>query len=457
MSFGAYGKDPSQLDGSDIYGSQLTDAQLDHAYRQGQQANRYSGGGGSSSRKKYVDTYPQPEKLVRLVRFIRHTTPQLGLDLEGNVVTVKPPYFHYVEHYQPRNKQRVNCSAGPLVHQWARSEPCHACTIYRLDSRAKGEHKRSGAPGEYKRKISLSDKYAVTLWDYGPFMKVPVLDRATQQPRLNRDGVPYYNWAPISEHSPQAQQQRDDVKWGMRWPFVMNQFTRGQFMEYNNVHCAPHCASCSQGHIVPVSRNCIKCGGTLFDYASTTLSPEQITKYEEELQECPHCRHKGYTLEVVRCTACNNPRRSTIFDVDVQISFVSQGENKGKSITWGQKSLPRPIQLDAETAKKAVALPLEKMFAPHTLEEQVERLQLPPDVVHATLNTDWNARGGPSHAPEQPAANAAGFGLPAVGDQPAAVQPSPAELLSRTPTLGGGFPNGGTTQGGGGGILGGLL
>lgn len=146
------------------------------------------------------------------------------------------------------------------------------------------------------------------------------------------------------------------------------------------------CANCADGSIRTVAWACGGCGDVLADYVSNQQSAEDFEKLGDEEISCPRCGTKGIPNEDIECfvedpndpcneeEGCANPKRLTLFDVDVLISRTG-GEDSSIQISEYRPHAELPISGDD----------LEKRMQPFDFEFLVFR---EPEVQAADMNLE---------------------------------------------------------------------
>lgn len=343
----AFDKDPSVLQqvapfGGE-FGSQERRIQAARKERQGE-------------RGEYAEEMKLPKDHTRILRFIPGDYTFLTSMDDQTVTEVRKRYYTFVEHWHGGLSKKGRCSAGPLRNNRNLREPCHGCDIYWANWETQKDLPRE----QRKQVISMTERTALTVWDYGLWLKIPA---------TARNGKTYTNWVPAAMNDPRVYQF--EHKYGHLIPIALSKKFFWTLVDYKDKAVRNDCKTCgAQGTIRSMAVNCMKCGSTIYDPNTSVLSIEQREKLEQ--QPCPYCGNVG-TVEVVTCSNCSahgyTAARADIFDVDFELS--ASGSKEQPTLLISNRSAPRPIQVnDPEKLKTIVPLPLDKIFAPTSLKQQ---------------------------------------------------------------------------------------
>lgn len=318
----------------------------------------------------WKDTYHPSEIQADIVRLIPGDyRQQFTLDGE-NVVEDSFPFVIYREHHN--GKRGCICSGGPL---WANSklaQPCPSCTIFWEDVRERKAKKARGDNTKGPNRMSTRDQFAFTVWDYSLYFEVPDVDSNGQYRMNPKTNSPYTHWEKGNQNDPQYQGR--PWKLGNLLPWSMSETNKNLLLAFDKEQVGKTCVSCkSRGSIYPTMRVCgnPQCQAPIYDPNNCTLTPEQREQIDNYPYACQKCGQTGYSTEQIACSVCTQPRRTTLFDVDLQVQLIQAGDKKMLQI-WNF-SEPRPIQVaDPEVLKTIQPLDLLKKFAPTPPETQMK-------------------------------------------------------------------------------------
>lgn len=132
------------------------------------------------------------------------------------------------------------------------------------------------------------------------------------------------------------------------------------------------CLSCGgQGSLEIISYECSKCGHGFIDMENTDMADEQIFHASGQIQKCSECGTKDYMLEQPECSECQDPMKTSIFDVDLEIKRQGEGTNSTIQVPrWTTTELPEELQ---EMAKP---WPFNRIFAGDPLDIQAKLLKV---------------------------------------------------------------------------------
>lgn len=367
----AFGKDNSHLGNIPAYGGSFSQRAKTQARRP---PNKGGGGGGGGV--YWRDTYKPPEHTQDIIRLVAGNYDiQLSHDGE-TIVTEAQPYVPYREHHN--GDRGVICSGGPLFASKKGALPCPGCVIFWEDVAIRKAKKASGDTTKGPNRVGCRDLYAFNVWDYGLYYKVPQVDKATGQFRMNQKGEPFYDWE--KGHPNDPSKQGLEYKYGHLLAFPMGETYKTTILTWDT-KVGHSCRSCSSlDSIVTVMKLCgnPQCRQPIYDPNNCTLTPEQRQQIDDYPYACQHCQQTNYVNEIIQCTRCQNPVRATIFDVDIQVQRMgTKGQQTFLQIF--NNSEPRPIQI-ADPAILATVKPLDllKKFAPTPPELQYKILGITP-------------------------------------------------------------------------------
>ena len=328
----------------------------------------------SSSKIPYwLDTFQLGENVMApdTIRLIPGAYEQEFLDNPGeSIVRCINPFVKIREHRHGATKRGAICSAGPFFRNKNKAQLCYGCIMYWEDWKEREAKKSRGDKSRGPNRMSMYDRYIFNVWDYGCYFDMPQVD-GNGQFRMNpKTNQPYTRWEKaINVNDPKYQGRA--WKMGHLSPWSISQTYQDTLVGYSEVVGAT-CGSCG-GSIISKGWFCgnPNCGQFIFDQMTTTLSPEQQAKIRHQDYTCPHCGQLGPTREEIQCTSCQQPRRTSIFDVDLVGYRQVSGDNNKANLIIMSFSPPRPIQVqDPEVLKTIKPMDLLKRFAPTSPADQ---------------------------------------------------------------------------------------
>lgn len=326
------------------------------------------GGGGAPYWK---DTYSPPDLSTDIIRLVPGSyTQEVSYDGETSV-TDTFEYFMFREHHN--GKRGCICSGGPL---WANKEkalPCPSCVVFWEDVRERKAKKARGDNTKGPNRMSCRDQFVFNVWDYGMYFEIPETDKNGQIRMNGQTNQPFTHWVKGNPNDPRMQgrpwKQGDMRPWPMGGTYKDALFNKAKLIGNS-------CASCgTRDSITCVLKVCgnPECQQPVYDPSTTTLTDEQRETIDNDPNyRCPHCGYIGFITEIIQCSACANPVRATIFDVDIEVQRLG---TKGQQtfLQIHNYSNPRPIQVsDPEVLKNIKPLDLAKKFAPTPPEVQMK-------------------------------------------------------------------------------------
>jgi hypothetical protein len=132
------------------------------------------------------------------------------------------------------------------------------------------------------------------------------------------------------------------------------------------------CASCGgSGTIEAVSLECADCGHEILDLSNPDVTNDQIKRALERKYQCD-CGAKDYPLEQFECADCQDPKATSIFDVDLEVKKVGERTDTAISVVrWHH------CELD-EDLLKAVGKPYKfaEIFSGDPMGIQAQKLRV---------------------------------------------------------------------------------
>jgi len=356
----SFGKDDQRLNAIPVYGGSTTQ----RAASAGRKKKRNYG----NKRPYWADTFKPSETQISMVRLIPGEYVSTKVNEHDQLVTETLPWLEFIEHYSGRVKRGGICSGGPWFFRKDRRDPCLGCDT--RDSESKNN-----------RSMSRSDKFAFVVIDMGLFHQVYQLDHKSGQVRTNKDGQPYLEWVKCSQRGCQNCQTAVQSRYGYVQPWTM---PKAHFNALNAY--APGIGSCcvtcrGRGTVQSIGWLCgnPQCQTTVFDMRTTTATDEQIGEVVNDPFACQTCHQTTYPNEVISCTNCTpngwQPRRATIFDMDLQVQAPRTGENDASNLQVVGMSDPKPLDPQFEDLLQYKP-DLAKRFSPDSLEHQAELWQV---------------------------------------------------------------------------------
>lgn len=361
-----FGKDPTKLGRVPAFGGSLnqrTTAFKDH-----------SRGPRTSRGRRFSDEYKPPKgpHAFDVGRLIPGAyTVQVPADDKGNeLMEVQLEFFPFVEHFDGRTNRSCVCSGGPLHNFKGKRAACDGCDLfYEGLSLPKGQAKR----------MSKRDMFVFNFLHMAPYHKVESLDQSTGQIRTNDKGEPYHDWHPCEGRTCTACRAGKETTHGRLRPWPMGYAHFNTLIEAYNPLVGTGCTGCgtkdsirSVAWICPVQG----CGEAIIDLSSTTLSDADIAKIVVREIECPTCHNRALAQEVYECTACQNPQRASIFDVDIHVQRIDNSKDGGNQTNLMLTSWSNPRPVDKSFVELAKPLALDKMYSATPLEVQKKLFEI---------------------------------------------------------------------------------
>ena len=355
----AFGKDNSQLSNMPTYGG--------NARQQAASASRQKKHSTSEgSRKPYwTGAFKPSTSVVSRVRLLKGEYEHIRDDGNGGVYKEVLPWQEYREHYQASVRKGALCSGGTFFMDRGRREPCLGC-----DEFWEGRSKK-------KKTMSMSNKFAFNAVIQHQFHKMPQLDQATGQYRMNpKTQTPYTEQERCRGIGCIGCQTQAETRQGSAQPWIFSKEHFNQldaYSEYIGFGCTTCGGRSTVSTVMWICGN-PQCGELIFDMQQgSTLAPEQIKEITLGIYTCQRCQVPAYPEEVIQCSTCTpigaTPVRATIYDVDMDVKLQLTGDGDKTSLIVLAYSDPKPLDaLYTEVLQYAVHL--DKRFAPTPIAEQ---------------------------------------------------------------------------------------
>lgn len=360
----SFGKDPSHLDNVGQYGASMSQ-------RMGNAQRRPPKTGGG--RPYWVDQY-QPSKTQQdTIRILPGNYEIQRVDDQGNIYTENCAWFEFVEHYSAITKTGGVCSAGPEGLPRKDQKPCEGCDIFWEDWRERKDvEDRTGTKPKTPNRISRSSKYAFNILDTGYFYKRPQTNKDGTLRVNPKDGTPYTEWVKWEgQHQNAEAAAATEARYGriLQWTPGRDHF--GVLNKQADI-IGCNCKSCGgQSTIYTWTWNCAGCQQVLIDPQTAGMTPEQLKDATQQHTTCQNCGHVGYPFEVVGCTNCQNPVRTSLFDVNLNITRQVDSNNRSQLLI---PSFSAVCEIDPQFHDLLQKLPdLSRKYSPTKYADQAQK------------------------------------------------------------------------------------
>lgn len=370
----AYGKDKEQL--KNISGFRKPTDLRQQSSMQGDRRQATRGGGGSGGGGKaptWVNSFKPPKVGQALIRLCKEQyVVEMAVEgsKDGSTEEVELNYFPYIEHFNAKKrhapvKKSTICSGGAWAGNKKFCKECKGCEAYfaGMQIDPKTGKKKQGH-------VSKRDMNAVSLLNYANFHLSPQVDKKGD-PRLNPETQePYMHWVECTGRNCTGCKDGDKTEKGKMQHWSLGSAHWNALLDHND-KLKMDCVSCgSEGTIVTIGYFCQNpdCGVPVIEVETTTYSDADIAKIIKDPVKCPDCGTRDYLKCMYECSNCEDPKQASIFDVDMKVSRAEASDGSEQTtLQVGSKFLRG---LSAEFADKFKPLPIDKIFAPDSLEEQ---------------------------------------------------------------------------------------
>jgi hypothetical protein len=407
----AFGKDQSRI--NHMSGS-WTQRAKSHATRRGGK-----GGGGSSFFWK-GNYNPTESEQGDIIRVFDGAFLQKFLDESGQAIIEDTlPYVFFREHRDCNDRSCI-CSAGAFWGVKGKSDICLSCDAFWEDVAERRAKKARGDNTKGPNRMSCIDRFAWLIYDYGPYTKVYDVDQKGQV-RTNQKGEPYTSWEKGHPHDMRFNGRAVEWKMGNLIPWVLTKTQNEWLMGESNI-IGSCCATCgSRRSIICEAKVCAGCSAFIYDPNNTTFSQEQRSQVDNNPYHCQKCGHVGYVGEVLKCRGCQQPKRTPLFDVDIQLQKQKTGE---KTVVFRvlEFSQPRPLQVSPDVLASLKPIDMLAKFAPTPPDKQREFMTLPASSMQQSAALQGQMPGFSQQPPMMPPQQMGMMGLLPQSQAPAAPQ-----------------------------------
>lgn len=337
---------------------------------------------------------------------------------EGTLVEEVFPFVIFREHYHGSLQKGAICSAGPFYLDRERRQPCEGCAIHWEDWEIRRDKKNRGDNSRGPNRISMTDKYGFSVWDYAYYFEMPQVDQSGQYRMNPRTNQPYTEWT-------KAANPQDPQFAGKKWkqgdlrPWAVGKTWKETLVNWN-VSIGTCCVKCgARGSVQSRGWYCgnPQCRQLIFDPNNTTMPEEQQAEVTKQPYHCAHCGQRSLMHEEVFCAQCGQGQRASIFDVDLYGFRQRSGDGNQTQLIITGHSEPRAIQVtDPNVLKDIKPLDLLKHYAPTPVDVQRKLWN-----ITGQATTPSTAQWAPPPSGVQPAA-AGAYPIPTVNMYP---QPPP--------------------------------
>lgn len=359
----SFGKDPNQL-------SQAAFSNTSQQMANAQRRTRTKRGGEPhwANNLELSDMY---ESQVRLVPG-QFKVPRI--DDAGNLYEEIVPWYEARVHYHGVLKRSSICSAGPFFGDRKRREPCVGCDIFWEDFQVRKDREReTGNKVKNPNRVSAGSRYVFLALDKGYFFKTEQRDENNQVQMNPNTNKPYMEWVKYVGAHQDSLAHGAEGRWGryVAWPIAHDYF--GVLNAWSDV-IGQNCVGCGgQNTLRTHYWKCGNCQNPLLDPATAGLDPKQIKDVTGKPNTCRACGATQYPVEVLVCSQCQQPRRASLYDVDLFMR-KQQDANDRTQLIITRTSQPGPIEAHFHDLLQKPP-DLVKKFAPTPIGEQQSLFQ----------------------------------------------------------------------------------
>jgi hypothetical protein len=346
-------------------------------------ASRQKRAGGGRGAPTWIDRFKPSTDDPDTIRIIPGDYDVQQCTPDGNIEVVKQPFFVYGEHFHATLEKGSVCSAGPLYNWKDKRQPCYACDLFWQGMQPDPvTNKKKRGP------MSRRDMSSFTVIHFHPYHKVEQTDRSTGQVRMNEStGVPFYNWVKCEGRGCEMCRAQKEISSAHRLHWDMGTGHFNTLLEYEK-EVGKGCLTCGGRNALQLEALVCRgpgCGEPKVVMNETNLKPKEIDELFNSLSKCDYCGHEGFLAEIISCKNCTpagrDPRRATLFDVDLDVKRVedASGNSNQTTLIVTQWSDPHPI--DPVYAELAKPINLDKVFLPTPLDAQAVLYNLGPQAL----------------------------------------------------------------------------
>lgn len=285
------------------------------------------------------------------------------------------------------------CSAG-----WdpAQPQPCVWC------------HEKQAGDKNIDNGRDARQVFTLNLVHLVPYHLAPAVDRQSGQVRLNpKTNEPYMNKVMCEGKGCQHCREGHDLMFGAKKYLSVGR-NHLENLRTIDADIGRMCSNCHEGTVSTASFECEECGHVIIDCVNNAYTDKEIDGFASEVLTCPNCRHSSLAIETTLCSECQDPERTTLFDVVLWLrrtgektdSALSLNHPSPREFGWCYRSdflinddPDRPLISGFEEKEGGVVVPIwddevskmtnpydfTEMFGvgkPRTPEDQAKRLQV---------------------------------------------------------------------------------
>lgn len=319
------------------------------------------GNRGRSLNIRWGSRWRPPKNVTTKIRLL----PASYVGLDGG----EYEYFQYVEFFSARaNRGFVSSKKWKIDEEGKIVAVGGDCIGY-------DEWKKEMDEDRENRSVSLRLLHAFNVLHLAWYHLVPVLDDKGN-PKLyqkgERKGQPIYDRLECEgRRCPHCKEGHEKVfgkkvHWSMGSGHLQN--LAGIIEEVEK-----DCANCgTSGSLTPLTYECSKCGEVFVDMERTEMSDEEVYEFSAQVVKCDNCGNEDYPLKQFDCSNCQDPKPTSIFDVDLDIKRTGEGTQSTVQVarTYNTELSEDLIKLAGEPFN------FKDVFAPDPFEIQAKSLKV---------------------------------------------------------------------------------
>lgn len=277
---------------------------------------------------------------------------------EGAVIEVSRPFYEFVQHYYPKRRRFINCSAGPH-----RDKPCYPDAIIKQwwEEKDRIKEEMKVKPSYDDKPISRSARFAMAVTGVDTYYEVPAMD-SNGRVKTSKAGNAIKNYVPkslIKIH--RGVEYPSKFGHNMHWNFGSEHLEQLLAIDDQLMDACANCATSMHTE----SLQCADCGHVEVEFDELIIGPD-LLELRKDTGMCSKCGSSD-VVPLIECSGCGEPEEGGLMDFEIRICHEEIGENK---VLLKMKDWRLPT--DDERIQELVNHPLDIMalYAPEPIKLQ---------------------------------------------------------------------------------------
>lgn len=277
---------------------------------------------------------------------------------EGQVVQVSRPFYEFIQHYYPKRRRFVHCSAGPH-----RDKPCYADAILQMwwDEKDRIKEETGVKPNYDDKPISRATRFAMAVTGVDTYYEIPATD-SRGNIKTSKKGNAIKNYVPASlARLPRGVEYPKKFGHNMHWNFGSEHLEQLLAIDDELMDVCANCATAMHTN----SLQCADCGNIEVEFEEAIEGPD-LLELRKDTGTCSKCGSND-VVPLVDCSGCGEPLEGGLMDFEIRICHEEIGEKK---TLIKMKDWRLPTDDERIEALRDNPLDIMKIYEPHGIKLQ---------------------------------------------------------------------------------------